>query len=122
MPTLYLKLSGLENHELTPMVIFANDRGQQIASVLHNHANLRGDTYGKGWIRRQIVVPVPQGATRMAVGVQSYSISAYHPTAGASYWIASVGMPGMENVVYEDPALTQWNYFGFAKPDDQKGN
>lgn len=108
----YLRFSGLEHHEITPFTLFADEQGQMIGGQnFHNGSNLRGDTYGKGWLRRQMTVPVPAGASLMSIGMQTFHIPRRHETEGGSIWIASPGSTGMEEVTFEDPNLSQWHYY-----------
>lgn len=110
---LYLSFSGLEHHEITPFTLFADSQGQVIGGQnFHNGSNLRGDTYGKGWLRRQIIVPVPSGASMMSVGIQTFFIPRRHGTDGGTVWVASPGSVGMEGVAFGDPNLSQWHYYG----------
>ncbi|HNM45419.1 MAG TPA: hypothetical protein PKH51_00215 [Candidatus Sumerlaeota bacterium] len=113
--TMYLKLEGLDDHEVTPLHLFISKDGKQIPNVLHaNGANLRGTTLGaKGWVRRQITVPVPRDAKFMMGGVRVYPVPNGN-TTGGKLWIGSVFSPGAGDLKLKDPILPD-NYFGVSE-------
>ncbi|MCC6547118.1 glycosyltransferase family 39 protein [Candidatus Sumerlaeota bacterium] len=113
--TMYLKLEGLDDNEVTPVHLFIDKDGRQIPGVLHaNGSNLRGTTLGvKGWVRRQITVPVPKGAKYMMGGVRVYPVP-HGNTTGGKLWIGSVFSPGAGDLKLKDPILPD-NYFGVSE-------
>ncbi|MEO8376307.1 MAG: hypothetical protein ABI579_01440 [Candidatus Sumerlaeota bacterium] len=113
--TMYLKLEGLDDNEVTPIHLFISKDGEQIPNILHaNGSNLRGTTLGvKGWVRRQITVPVPENAKFMMGGVRVYPVPNGN-TTGGKLWIGSVFSPGAGDLKLKDPILPD-NYFGVSE-------
>lgn len=111
MPSLAVRLRGLEHHEITPVVVFLKSSGRMIGTVrFMNGGNLRGDTFGKGWVRRVLATPVPEGAEFMAVGIQTYPVPGGE-TNGGSIWISAPAGAAMTGITQADLALPMENYF-----------
>ncbi|MCC5875919.1 MAG: hypothetical protein JJU11_06845 [Candidatus Sumerlaeia bacterium] len=104
----YMRLSAVENADFTPFVRFVDADGQGMGQAPINGPNMRGDTFGNGWIRRQVDLPVPQGAHYMVPVFQWYPVDG--ETEGGYFWIASLGSPGIARAM-DDPQLPA-SYFG----------
>lgn len=118
--TFYLKLEGMEDHEATPIHHFLDANARPIPGIYHaNGPNHRGTTLGKGWVRRQITVPVPAGAAYMAGGVQVYPLENGN-TTGGTLWLSSFFSPGVNGIHLDDPALPA-GYFGISESSRDSG-
>lgn len=104
----YVRLSGVENADFTPFVRFVNAQGQSLGQIAVNGPNFRGTTFGNGWMRRQVDLPVPQGATHLVPLFQWYPLDG--ETLGGKFWISSLGSPGFVREM-TDPQLPEI-YFG----------
>lgn len=114
--TMHIRIRGLDHHELTPIHLFVNSQGETLPGIFHaNGPNIRGTTYGKGWIRRQVTTPVPPGAVALIGGVISYPLKGGE-TEGATVWFASFHSPGTEIENLSDIQLPD-NYFGFHEAE-----
>jgi hypothetical protein len=111
----HMKLEGLDDNEITPVHLFIGKDGKPIPGVMHaNGPNHRGTTLGKkGWIRRQITVPVPDGAIYMLGGVRAYPVPDGN-TTGGTLWLGSFFSPGAGALKLSDPILPD-NYFGVSE-------
>lgn len=111
----YLKLSAMEETDLTPVVAYFDAQQRQMGGLTFcNGPNSRGTTYGKGWIRRELWQPVPPGATYAAVGFVTNPVAPQRTVAG-QLWIASFSTPLMKEVTFSDPALPD-SYFRRTTP------
>lgn len=110
----YVRMEGLEAQELTPVQLFVNASGAQVGGAMAaNGSNLRGTALGKGWVRRQVFAPVPEGAAYLMPGFQMFPL-AKGETEGARVWVASFSTPGLPERAQGDPALPE-AFFGAAE-------
>ncbi|CAN5341413.1 hypothetical protein BH09SUM1_BH09SUM1_22930 [soil metagenome] len=109
----YVKLEALLEQEITPSVLFLKSNGEPLGGPMPiNGPNIRGANYGKGWIRRQVTVPVPAGAKSLVPGFQFYPVKSPIDSNG-TVWIGSLCSPGVKDAKFSDPALPN-SYFGWA--------
>jgi hypothetical protein len=104
-------------HELTPMYDFLDADGATIGSYANDGPNYRGSTFGNGWVRRQITIPIPEGVAYVRPHMVFYSYD--DETTLGQFWIASFGSPGVD-ASFQDPQLPP-QYFGYAdaEPGEQ---
>ncbi len=108
----YVRYEGLHQHEITPLALFLDSRGTRLGlSTYANGPNIRGQTFGKGWVRRQVVVPVPRTAAFLAGGVIVLPLNDGE-SDGATLWLGSFSSSGTE-AAFADPALPD-SFFGFG--------
>lgn len=109
----YIKLSAMEESDLSNYYRFLDSRGRPVVqNNLAVGANARGTTYGKGWLRRQVMLPIPPDAQRMIFGWVTNPASKERTVSG-SIWTGSFTSAGMD-VKFADPALAD-SFFGFAE-------
>lgn len=104
----FMRLSGVDHADFTPFVRFVAADGSGMGQAPVNGSNMRGNSFGNGWMRRQVDLPVPQGARYMVPVFQWYPVD--EETEGGYFWIASLGSPGIAAGM-GDPQLPA-SYFG----------
>jgi hypothetical protein len=91
----HARWQGLEHAESNGAMVFLDKSGKPMgSSIPANGPNYRGSLPPGVWVRRDIVVPVPDGAAAMAVGLQIMPIKPLHESSGGRFYVSSFVSPG----------------------------
>ncbi|MBI1289705.1 hypothetical protein GC173_00480 [bacterium] len=105
----YARWEGLEHGESNGALTFIDKSGRPMSSPIPaNGPNFRGTLPDGVWVRRDLVVPVPEGAAALSVGLQIMPIKPLRPTSGGRMWVATFQSPGVATEI-ADPLLKRLN-------------
>lgn len=100
----YTRWEGMEHGESNGAIIFLDAAGKSLGQTPANGANFRGSLPPDVWVRRDIVVPVPEGVAAIAVGMQIMPIKPLHKTSGGIVYIGGFNGPATPGTTV-DPLL-----------------
>lgn len=118
----YVKLQGIDSHELLSCYLLIGKDGNPIGSIRPgNGPNLRGTTYGKGWQRREIAIPISSDEiSAVCFGVMTSPRKSKWQSSGGTAWVASFSSPGCQDIGFTDPQLPDsWFHITEDSLDDE---
>jgi hypothetical protein len=92
-----MRWEGLEFAESNGAFVFLDRSGTPMGGLSPlNGPNFRGNLPDGVWVRRDFVLPIPEGAASVAVGLQVLPIRHLHRSTAAVIHVASWLGPGTE--------------------------